>query len=110
MFKKKHSFSDRLAESNHIRQKYPDRVPIILEPDSRISLSKKKYLVSWDLTMGQFIYIIRNRVKLASHQSLLFLTQQTVPSTSELIKSLYERYKDRDGFLYMNCCVENVFG
>ena len=30
-FKKEHSFDNRLEESIRVRQKYPDRVPVIVE-------------------------------------------------------------------------------
>ena len=110
MFQKDNAFSIRLAESIRIRNKYPDRIPVVIQPDFRISISKKKYLVSYDMTMGQFIYFIRSRIKLESHQSIVLLINDTVPSSSEIINIIYNRHKQKDGFLYINICLENIFG
>ena len=66
-FKEQHAFEKRTNEANRIKQKYPDRVPIIVEIDEKSNLpqiDKKKYLVPHDLTISQFIYVIRKRIKL----------------------------------------------
>jgi GABA(A) receptor-associated protein len=45
-----------------IRAKYPDRIPVICEKALKSNLEdidKKKYLVPSDLTVGQFVYVIR---------------------------------------------------
>jgi GABA(A) receptor-associated protein len=58
---------DRLAESDRIRAKYPDRVPCIVEKAEKsdiAAIDKKKFLVPSDLTVGQFVYVIRKRIKL----------------------------------------------
>lgn len=110
MFQKENSFQIRLAESTRIRKKYPDRIPVVIQPDFRISIAKTKYLVSFDMTMGQFIYFLRSRIKLESHQSVFLLVNESIPSSSELINIIYERHKQKDGFLYINFCLENIFG
>ena len=72
-FKQKNSFDDRKKESLNILSKYPDRVPIIVQKNKTCNLNdvdKSKYLVPKDMTMGQFIYIIRKRIELESSQSL----------------------------------------
>ena len=66
-FREKYSFDDRLQQSSKIMVKYPDRLPIICSkhPDSKIQpIDKEKYLVPSDLTIGQFIFVIRKRIKL----------------------------------------------
>ena len=60
--------------------------------------------------MGQFLFIIRKRLKLASEKGIfLFVNNMIAPSTHTMIE-LYNEYKDDDGFLYMNYTEENVFG
>jgi GABA(A) receptor-associated protein len=61
-FKERHPFEQRCNESKRIREKYADRIPIIVEVAKRSSLpplDKCKYLVPQDLTVGQFVYVIR---------------------------------------------------
>ena len=81
-FKNTKSFEKRKNESKHIRQKYPDRIPIICErgKDNNIKdIDKNKYLVPADLTVGQFIYIIRKRIKMNAEQSLfLFIKYRMI--------------------------------
>tara|TARA_Y100000816_G_scaffold291455_1_gene282846 strand:+ start:1391 stop:1795 length:405 start_codon:yes stop_codon:yes gene_type:complete len=107
------TFEDRLEESKKIRNKYPDRIPVICEknPGSGLEMiDKRKYLVPYDLTSTQFLFIIRKRLKLASEKGIfLFVDNMIAPSTHTMIE-LYNQYKDRDGFLYMNYTEENVFG
>ena len=74
MFKKENSFEKRVRESSNIRQTYPDRIPVICErKDTTLpDLDKKKYLVPFDLTMGQFSYIIRRRLRLSPEKAIFF--------------------------------------
>ena len=107
------TFQERLEESSKIKNKYPDRVPVICEknPGSGLDmLDKKKYLVPNDLTATQFLFIIRKRLKLASEKGIfLFVNNIIAPSTHTMIE-LYNQFKHADGFLYMNYTEENVFG
>ena len=93
---------------------YPDRVPIIVETSLQSNipiLDKIKYLVPINLTVGQFMYVIRNRLKLNPDKSIYFFINGTIPSSSALILNLYELYKDeRDEFLYILINCENTFG
>lgn len=75
------------------------------------SIDKKKYLVPSDLTVGQFIYVIRKRIKLTPEQALfLFVDDGILPPVAQLMSSIYDEYKDEDGFLYMTYSGENTFG
>jgi hypothetical protein len=69
-YKKSKSFEERLSESNRIIEKYPDRLPIIVEKKNTCKLNdidKNKFLVPSDMALTQFIYIIRKRIKLNSN-------------------------------------------
>ena len=112
MFKKKNSFEKRLKESTNIRQTYPDRIPVICErKDKRIpELDKKKYLVPFDLTMGQFSFIIRRRLRLSPEKAIFFHFRETLVPLSTSMNFLYDKCSDEDGFLYVLYSGENVFG
>jgi len=112
-FKKEFSFSERTFESGRVINKYPDRIPIICEKIEKSNvdeIDKKKYLVPADLTCGQFIFVIRKRLKMKSEKAIFLFINGIIPPTSETISNLYHKYKDKDGFLYITYASENVFG
>ena len=113
-FKTRFSFEKRLAESARIIEKYPNRLPIIVEVhksnNKDIILDRHKYLVPNDLTVAQFIYVIRKRVKMRSETALFIFFNNQLPAASETIGNLYKLYKFKDGFLYSIISLENTFG
>jgi GABA(A) receptor-associated protein len=112
-FKLEYTFEKRVEESQRVLSKYPDRVPVICEKNSKSSfedLDKKKYLVPVDLTAGQFVYIIRKRLKLPAEKAIFLFIATIIPPTSANMSSLYDQYKDKDGFLYITYSEESVFG
>jgi len=112
-FKQEHSLEKRKAEASRIRSKYPDRIPVICEksPKSDIpDIDKKKYLVPQDLTVGQFVYVVRKRIRLAPEKAIFIFINNVLPPTAALMSSIYEEQKDEDGFLYVQYSGENTFG
>lgn len=111
-FKKTYDHQSRLEGCQRIKMKYPGRVPVIVEASSDVpTLANKKYLVPRDLTVEQFIYTLRNRIKLDPEQALfLFFNEQVLSPSSEEMGSVYESNKDSDEFLYAMLCSENTFG
>ena len=113
VFQKKHVFEKRKSESERILQKYPDRIPVIVQntPGSLLpEIDKKKYLTPQDLTIGQFLYVIRKRIKLEPEQAIFVFVNSTLPATSSLLSTIYEEQKDEDGFLYLDISGESTFG
>ena len=112
-YKKEHSLEKRSEESKKIRIKYPDRIPVIVqraEGSDIEDIDKKKYLVPGDLTMGQFQYVIRKRIKLDSSKALFIFVNNVLPTTSNLISDVYHHKQNEDGFLYVVYSGENTFG
>jgi len=107
------TFSDRLNESTRIREKYQDRVPCIVELSENlkhVEFDKKKYLVPNDLTCGQFIFIIRKRMRIQQEEAIFLFVHNTIPPTSSLLSQIYRENKDDDGFLYFVVQKESTFG
>jgi len=112
-FEKKFTFAKRRDEADRIIQKYPARVPVICERSGETNvplLDKKKYLVPNDLTIGQFIFIIRKRLLLDESKALFMFINHTIPMTSTPMGAIYDRFQNRDGFLYIRYSGENTFG
>jgi GABA(A) receptor-associated protein len=98
---------------NLILEKYPDRVPVYVnkkENSDIDDISKHKYLVPNDMTMGQFIYVLRKRIKMDSKKALFVFVNNMIVCNSELMGEVYNKNKDEDGFLYMIYSGENTFG
>ena len=113
-FADKYSFDDRFKESKRILEKYPDKVPIICEKYSKdkslYTIDKNKFLAGGDLSIGQFIYIIRKRIKMRPTEGLYLFVDNTIPPNTRLLSNIYSEHKDKDGFLYIQFSLENTFG
>ncbi|XP_061833710.2 gamma-aminobutyric acid receptor-associated protein-like 2 isoform X1 [Nerophis lumbriciformis] len=74
----------RCVEAAKIRNKYPDRVPVIVEKVSGsqiVDIDKRKYLVPSDITVAQFMWIIRKRIQLPSEKAIFLFVDKTVPQS-----------------------------
>lgn len=112
-FKQEHDLEKRKSEAARIREKYPDRIPVIVEKADKsdiVDIDKKKYLVPADLTVGQFVYVIRKRIKLSPEKAIFIFVNNVLPPTAALMSSIYDDHKDADGFLYVTYSGENTFG
>lgn len=113
-FKNNFTFSDRYNEAYRIKLKYPDRIPIICEKNRKCrntpDLDKKKYLVPHDLTLGQFLHVIRRRISINANLALFLMINGKIYSSSTMISNIYDSEKDKDGFLYILYTSENTFG
>lgn len=116
LFRNKHSLEDRIKESTRIKEKYPDKVPIIVTKSKSaqknlVNIDRNKFLAPEDLTIGQFLTVIRKRINIAEAESIfLFIDDNTMPPSSSSLTMVYNEHKNEDGFLYITYCSENVFG
>jgi GABA(A) receptor-associated protein len=113
-FKHLYSLNQRKNECEKILLKYPNRIPIICEKNynsiNAPNIDKHKYLVSRDLTLGQFMHTIRQRMNLTAEVGLYIFISGFIPSNSQFLSNLYVDFRDDDGFLYVIYDVENTFG
>ena len=112
-FKQTHSFAHRVAESHRVKDRYPDRVPVICEGDPKtgtITLRKMKYLVPDTLTVGQFVYVLRRQMTLRPEEAVFLMINNILPPTAALMSQIYNEHADEDGFLYAVLTKENTFG
>lgn len=112
-FEAAHSLEKRTAEAKRIRQKYPDRIPVIVERSKSTDapdIDKQKYLVPSDLNLGQFVYVVRKRIKLQAEQAIFLFIDGTTPAASSLMSQVYHDHKNQDGFLYVVYSSESTFG
>lgn len=94
-------------------ERFSDRLPVICEKAENSDIQeidKRKYLVPGDLSVGQFVYVIRKRIKLPSEKAIFIFINDILPPTAALMSTIYEEHKDEDGFLYVLYSGENTFG
>ena len=114
-FQKKFTFEKREQQAMQILRKYPHRIPIICEISkidrSTIHLDKNKYLAPADISLGQFLYIIRKRIKLQPDDAIFIFTEtDNMPICSINVKDLQRKYVNKDGFLYLMISRQSTFG
>lgn len=105
---------ERVKKSQFILEKYPDRVPLIVNPSKSdrdaYPIDKSKYITPRELTLLQLQQIIRKRIRFPPEKALfMFINNRIYPITS-MIGTIYDANKDADGFLYVSYCQESTFG
>lgn len=113
----RYTFRERHSECLRIMNNYPDRIPIICEKqitgtsvNSLRLLDKVKYLVPQTMTVVEFIFVIKKRLRMRPIESLFFMSNGIMLSGNSYLQDIYERHKSTDGFLYIVYTEENVFG
>eukprot|EP00088_Acartia_fossae_P053443 TRINITY_DN6088_c0_g1_i6.p1 TRINITY_DN6088_c0_g1~~TRINITY_DN6088_c0_g1_i6.p1 ORF type:complete len:116 (+),score=4.12 TRINITY_DN6088_c0_g1_i6:248-595(+) len=93
-FKASRSLSTRKAEVESIREKFPSKVPVIVEryrkEESLPEIDKFKFLVPRDLTLSQLSHIIRVRLRVRQSQaffSVCIWWRHTCPFSNSLTTS-----------------------
>ena len=112
-FKNRFSLEQRCSESARIKEKYPGRIPVVIEIKKNSllpSLDRSKFLVPFDLTVGQLMYVIRKRIALSPEKAIFVFVDDKLPPTSSMVGTVYEENKDDDGFLYCVVGCETVYG
>lgn len=103
------------VDADRLMYKYPDRIPIIVHRNANSTntpeIDKHKYLVPSDLTMGQFLYVIRKRLQMSPEKALFLFVDNSVTCNTDMVCKVYAESHDReDRFLYITYSSENTFG
>lgn len=111
-FKQQYSLEERKEQYNKVTSAHGNKIPVIVEPANTLvpQIDRSKYLVPGDLSVAQFLYLIRKKIKLQTEQALFIYVNGTLPPTSAPFKTVYEEHKDEDGFLYVMYTGESSFG
>ncbi len=112
-------FEKRLETIKELKNKYPDRIPLMITDENK-KLKPIKLLVPSDLSVMNVLIIVRKRIQIGSEETIfLFANTYTknnkikesfLCNSSESISTIYNKYKDDDNMLYLTYCKENVFG
>jgi GABA(A) receptor-associated protein len=113
-YRQRVSINDRKISAERIIAQHPDRIPVIVECSEQLQaahpLKKNKFAVPYDLTLAQFLFVIRKHMKLQPEYAIFaFINNRLHPTTSP-IGSIYAQEKTEDGFLYIDVFQESTFG
>ena len=103
------AFEERKSDSSKLRNKYPEKLPIIILPYD-VEITKNKYLVPYDMNFATFIKSISANIKIKKSEALFCLIGDVLPANTQTIIELYNQNVSKDGFLYMKIRKENTFG
>lgn len=113
-YRKNVPFDERKLKASIILKQHPDRIPVVVECSEQLQavhpLKKNKFIVPFELTVAQFMFVIRKHMKLDPEYAIfMFINNKLHPATS-LVGSIYAQEKDEDGFMYMDVFQESTFG
>jgi GABA(A) receptor-associated protein len=107
------SIEETKATVEKLKKKYPNTIPIFITKAPRSTvpeINKNKYIVPDDLTVGQFLFILRKRLNMPPEKAIFIYYKNILPPTGEKMGDLYNKYKHEDSMLYLTYCGENCFG
>lgn len=103
----------RKLESEKVLKKYPDKIPCLVynaKKSNLPELTKKKFLVPGELTIQQFLKVIRLRIKIREDQALFLFVDNILCKGTSTLSEAYAQHKGEDGFLTFHLCEESTFG
>lgn len=111
-------WTNHLSKSKSIREKYPQRIPVIAGPSNpkELTLKNRKYLVPGDKTVGWFQNYIRTHFKTPLNESqsiFIFFGNEkfhTLAPMTALMSEIYVQHQDKTGYLFAIVCLESTFG
>ena len=112
-YKTQFSLEYRQQEAAKVRDRHPDRLPVIcekVEGSNIADLDKSKFLVPSSLTVGQFVLVLRKRITLEPEKAIFLFIENSVPPSIARMSDLYTKHKDEDGFLYCRFSAEPALG
>ena len=93
-----------------IKEKYPKYIPILIR-STKIKFTQHKYLVNEEVTVSQFMTIIKKKILLKAYEAIYLFINNTIPQGSTQLNSLYRLHKDHEtDMLIITVCKENTFG
>ena len=103
------------AEIDTVMKRHPGRVPVYVKRADNMGsklpeINRHKFLIPQDFTLHALQHTIRLYLKLKPEQAIFIFINNTIPIYSESLAQLYEKYRDKDGLLYVTYSTENTFG
>ena len=113
-YRQRVSLQDRKITAERIISQHCDRVPVVVECSEQLHmehpLKKNKFAVPYELTMAQFMFVIRKHMKLEPEYAIFAFINNRLHPTTTPIGTIYAQEKADDGFMYIDIFQESTFG
>lgn len=113
-YRQRVSMADRKITAERIMTQHPSRIPVVVECSEQLQrehpLSKNKFAVPYDLTLAQFLFVIRKHMKLQPEYAIYAFVNNRLHPTTSAIGTIYAQEKTEDGFMYIDIFQESTFG
>ena len=113
-YRQRVSLQDRKITAERIMSQHRDRVPVVVECSDQLQmehpLKKNKFAVPYDLTLAQFMFVIRKHMKLEPEYAIFAFINNRLHPTSSPIGTIYAQEKADDDFMYIDIFQESTFG
>jgi hypothetical protein len=107
-YRKKFTLDERKNEFKIFKEKFKDKVPIIIEklifkPKDRKNALILKEKANREDTFGLLYSVLENKIPSEKDKGslLLFINSKKSITHDQLIGEVYDKYKEEDGFLYV---------
>ena len=113
-YRQRVSLPDRKITAERIAAQHPDRIPVVVECSEQLQmdhpLKKNKFAVPHELTLAQFMFVIRKHMKLQPEYAIFAFINNRLHPTTTPIGAIYAQEKNDDGFMYIDVFQESTFG
>ena len=111
-FRQRTTLEERKRQCAEVTTRRPTYTPIVVEPgDGAPMIDKDKFLAREELTVSQFTFVLRRRLRMETSQALFLLVDRKLVSGDTTLRSVHRRSTPSDdGFLYITYTFENAFG
>ena len=119
----KRSVEELKQQSDKLKARHPDRIPVVLLYDNtELFLKKERYLIPRSFTTATVRAVIRKHLDasdpkrcLSPEEALFYFVEQpnktqSLLAPSELMSSIAHKFTHDDGFLYLRIQKEATFG
>ena len=94
-------------------KKFKGRVPVVLNKGNGavIEVEKGRFLINKDTTIGQFMFTLRKKNKIAPTEAIFIFCNNVLPPSNSTMIDLWTEHRDEeDDVLYLSISKENTFG
>jgi hypothetical protein len=107
-------YKNKKTQMSSSRASHPNHVPVIVEAVKPLKLPQCKFLLSPDMTVGQFTDRLRTQIKLQPVEAMFFTIKtkntEVYVAGSQLMSQVLNTYKNESGELQVVVRSEEVFG
>ena len=119
-YKETVSYEKRCNDSNRVRVKYPEYIPVIIDYSLDFVFNgkkKSKFLIPINSNVPMLLYHIRKQLNLEATEAVFLFIDNMIANHTITIGEIYQQYlekhkikKDGDKYLYALLTKENTFG